>query len=66
MRRDSQTDESTDLGAVPIATLMILRGQLKKNGVFPPETLDREEREVFFKGIKEWGIKVHRQVNEVV
>jgi len=51
---------------ISIATLMILRGQLKKDGVFPPETLDREEREVFFKGLKEWGITVHKQVNEVV
>jgi len=49
-----------------VATLMMLRGQLKKDGVYPAETLDKEEREIFFEGIKEWGIKVHRQVNEVI
>lgn len=51
---------------ISIATLMILRGQLKKTGVFPAETLDKEERETFFKGVKEWGIKVHKQVSEVI
>jgi len=49
-----------------IAALMMLRGQLKKDGVYPAETLDKEEREIFFEGIKGWGIKVHRQVNEVI
>ena len=62
------TNDVSYITSVPIsiATLMVLRGQLKKNGVFPPETLDREEREIFFKGIKEWDIEVHKQVNEVV
>jgi len=50
---------------ISIATLMILRGQIKKNGVFPGETLDKEEREIFFKGVKEWGITVHKQINEI-
>ena len=48
-----------------ILSLMILRGQLKKNGVYPCETLDREERRIFFDGIREWQLKVHKQVTEI-
>ncbi len=50
---------------VSIATLMMMRGQLKKNGVFPAETLDKEERKIFFAGLEEWGIKVNKRVKEV-
>ena len=45
---------------------MILRGQLKKTGVYPCETLDREEREIVFNGIREWEITVRKQVTEIV
>jgi saccharopine dehydrogenase (NAD+, L-lysine-forming) len=48
-----------------ILSLMIVRGQLKKNGVYPCETLDREERQIFFDGIREWELKVRKQVTEV-
>jgi saccharopine dehydrogenase (NAD+, L-lysine-forming) len=48
-----------------ILSLMILRGQLKKTGVYPCETLDREERQIFFDGIREWELKVHKQVTEI-
>jgi saccharopine dehydrogenase (NAD+, L-lysine-forming) len=48
-----------------ILSLMIVRGQLKKTGVYPCETLDREERQIFFNGIREWGIKVQKQVTEI-
>jgi saccharopine dehydrogenase (NAD+, L-lysine-forming) len=48
-----------------ILSLMIVRGQLKKTGVYPCETLDREERQIFFDGIREWGIKVQKQVTEI-
>ena len=41
---------------------MILRGQLKRTGVFPCEVLDKEEREIFFKGIKAWEVTIHKQV----
>jgi saccharopine dehydrogenase (NAD+, L-lysine-forming) len=60
------TNDVSYLASLPIsiATLMMLRGQLKKNGVFPAETLDKEEREIFFAGVKEWGIKVNKQVKE--
>ena len=49
-----------------ILSLMILRGQLKKTGVYPCETLDREEREIVFNGIREWQITVRKQVTEIV
>lgn len=49
-----------------ILSLMILRGQLKKTGVYPCETLDREERQIFFDGIREWQLEVHKQVTEIV
>jgi saccharopine dehydrogenase-like NADP-dependent oxidoreductase len=48
-----------------ILSLMIVRGQLKKTGVYPCETLDREERKIFFDGIREWDLKVQKQVTEI-
>jgi len=41
-----------------ICSLMMLRGQVKHKGVFPPEVFDEEEREIFLKGIGEWDIKI--------
>jgi hypothetical protein len=49
----------------PILSLMIVRGQLKKTGVYPCETLDREERQIFFDGIRKWELKVQKQVTEI-
>jgi len=45
-----------------VLALMILRGQLNRTGVFPCETLDETERKLFFEGIKEWDVLVHKQV----
>jgi len=45
---------------------MLLRGQVKHTGVFPPEMFNKEERKIFFKGIKEWDIEVHKRVTEMV
>jgi hypothetical protein len=42
---------------------MLLRNQIKHVGVFPCEVLDKEEREIFFAGIKAWDVKIHSQVN---
>jgi saccharopine dehydrogenase-like NADP-dependent oxidoreductase len=52
------------LTSVPasILSLMLLRGQIGPVGVFPCEVLGPEEREIFFRGIREWDVKVHRQV----
>jgi len=61
------TNDVSWVTSVPasILSLMILRGQLKKAGVYPCETLDREEREIFFKGLREWEVIVHKQVTEL-
>ena len=48
-----------------ILSLMILRGQIEKAGVYPCETLDREQREIVFNGIREWEITVQKQVTEI-
>jgi saccharopine dehydrogenase (NAD+, L-lysine-forming) len=61
------TNDVSWLTSVPasILSLMIVRGQLKKTGVYPCETLDREEREIFFSGIREWELEVHKQVTGI-
>ncbi len=53
------------LTSVPAAilSLMILRGQIKRTGVFPCEVLNKEERDIFFKGIKEWELTIHKQIS---
>ena len=58
------TNDVSWITSIPasILSLMILRGQLKRTGVFPCEVLDKEEREIFFKGIKEWEVTIHKQV----
>jgi hypothetical protein len=42
---------------------MMLRGQVKETGVFPPEVFDPEEIEIFIEGIKANGIDVVKKVN---
>lgn len=51
------------LTSVPasIFALMLLRNQVKHKGVFPPEVFDREEIDIFYGGIREWGIRVIKQ-----
>jgi saccharopine dehydrogenase-like NADP-dependent oxidoreductase len=46
-----------------IASLMVLRGQVNHTGVFPAEVLDKKERAIFFKELKKWDIRIHKQVN---
>jgi len=52
------------LTSVPasIASLMLLRKQIKHTGVFPAEVLDKEERNIFFEGIRAWDITIHKQI----
>lgn len=49
-----------------VFSLMMLRGQVKHTGVFPPEVFDREERFIYFKALKEWGIKIHKRVELIL
>jgi len=58
------TNDVSWITSVPasIFCLMLLRGQIKHTGVFPCEVLDKEEREIFFEGIKTWDVKIHKQI----
>lgn len=58
------TNDVSWITSIPasVLSLMILRGQLNRTGVFPCEVLNREEREIFFNGIKEWQVTIHKQV----
>ncbi len=47
-------------------SLMMLRGQVKHTGVFPPEVFDKEERGIYFKIMNEWGIKIHKKVGMIL
>jgi saccharopine dehydrogenase-like NADP-dependent oxidoreductase len=62
------TNDVSWITSVPasILSLMILRGQIKRTGVFPCEVLEKEEREIFFKGIKEWEVIIHKQIRSVI
>jgi saccharopine dehydrogenase-like NADP-dependent oxidoreductase len=62
------TNDVSWITSVPasILSLMILRGQLKRTGVFPCEVLGKAEREIFFKGIKEWNVTIHKQVTSEI
>ena len=46
--------------------LMMLRGQVNHTGVFPPEVFNKEEREIYFKLMKEWGTTIHKRVEVVL
>ena len=47
-------------------SLMMLRGQVNHTGIFPPEVFDKEEREVYFGIMNEWGIKIHKRVEAIL
>jgi saccharopine dehydrogenase-like NADP-dependent oxidoreductase len=58
------TNDVSWITSVPasVLSLMLLRDQIKPVGVFPCEVLDKEERDIFFAGIKEWNVKIHTQL----
>jgi saccharopine dehydrogenase-like NADP-dependent oxidoreductase len=58
------TNDVSWITSVPasILSLMLLRGQINHDGVFPCEVLDKEERDIFFAGIKKWDVKIHTQI----
>ena len=59
------TNDVSWITSVPasILSLMLLRDQIKHVGVFPCEVLDKEERDIFFAGIKGWDVNIHKQVS---
>jgi len=44
----------------------VLRGQVKHTGIFPPEVFDKEERMIYFKVMREWGIKIHKRTEMIL
>jgi len=58
------TNDVSWITSVPasILSLMLLRNQINQVGVFPCEVLDKEERDIFFAGIKKWDVKIHTQI----
>jgi saccharopine dehydrogenase-like NADP-dependent oxidoreductase len=63
-RRIPGSNDVSWITSVPasVLALMLLRGQIHHEGVFPCEVLDPDERESFFAAIAEWGITIHREV----
>ena len=59
------TNDVSWITSVPasILSLMLLRDQIKHVGVLPCEVLDKEERDIFFAGIRDWDVKIHKQVS---
>jgi saccharopine dehydrogenase (NAD+, L-lysine-forming) len=59
------TNDVSWITSVPasVLSLMLLRDQIKHVGVFPCEVLDKEERGIFFAGIRDWDVKIHKQVS---
>ena len=49
-----------------IFSLMMLRGQVKHTGVFPPDVFDKEERMIYSKAMREWGIKIHKRAQVIL
>jgi saccharopine dehydrogenase (NAD+, L-lysine-forming) len=62
------TNDVSWITSVPasILSLMILRGQIKRTGVFPCEVFNKEERKIFFQGIKEWDVIIHKQITSEI
>lgn len=48
-----------------IFSLMMLRGQVNHTGIFPPEVFDKEEREIYFRELRQRDIKIHKKVEEI-
>ncbi len=67
-RRIPGTNDVSWMTSIPasIFSLMMLRDQVDHAGVFPPEVFTREEADIFFRGIKAWGITVYKQIEEVI
>jgi len=49
-----------------IFSLMMLRGQVKHTGIFPPDVFDKEERMIYFEAMREWGIKIHKRAQIIL
>jgi len=63
-RRLRGTNDVSWLTSVPcsIFALMLLRGEIERTGVFPPEILGSDAIDIFLAGIKAYGIDVVKKV----
>ena len=61
--RTGGTNHVSLLSSAPASIFapMLLRGQVKHTGAFPPEVFDRKEIEIFYSGIRERGIRGIKQ-----
>ncbi len=61
------TNDVSWMTSIPasVFALMILRGQVDHTGVVPPEIFTLKERELFYKGIAEWGITVVKSIEKI-
>jgi saccharopine dehydrogenase (NAD+, L-lysine forming) len=59
------TSDVSLVTSVPAATfaLMLLRGQVGRAGVVLPEMLGAEERSIFYRGIGQFDIRVHKRID---
>jgi saccharopine dehydrogenase (NAD+, L-lysine-forming) len=59
------TNDVSWITSIPasVLSLMILRDQIKRTGVFPCEVFNKEERKIFFEGIKGWDVIIHKQIS---
>jgi len=49
-----------------IFALMMLRGQVNHTGVFPPEVFSKEERGIYFREMRQWGIIIHKRAETIL
>ena len=63
-RRIPGSNDVSWITSVPasVLALMLLRGQIRHEGVFPCEVLDEVAREIFYEGIALWNVEVRREV----
>ncbi len=61
------TNDVSWMTSIPasVFALMMLRGQVHHEGVVPTEVFTREERDIFYRGISEWGITVVKKIEEI-
>jgi len=61
------TNDVSWMTSIPasVFALMMLRGQVHHKGVVPTEVFTREERDIFYRGISEWGITVVKKIEEI-
>ncbi|MCF7928670.1 MAG: hypothetical protein K9L68_06825, partial [Spirochaetales bacterium] len=62
------TNDVSWMTSIPasVFSLMMLRDQVRHTGVFPPEVFNEEEIAAFYKGIREWDIRVIKRMETAI